>query len=242
MKDLQSKIEEVKRLMDYYEGLSQQQDPNKRIVIDAYINWYSAALVLFDGNGITPEDHYLKKFESVDNEGNGYVLYNNFRSIKSSFNVLINRIERMDKNTKGNIPNKKVFIVHGHDEMMRLTVAQYISSELKLEPIILNECPNGGRTVIEKFEEYSDVNFAIILLSPDDVGGSNRDDLNGRARQNVIFEFGYFVAKLGRGNVCALCKNKVEKPSDIDGVLYVPFDDNWKFSLLKQIKNAGIPV
>ena len=226
--------------MKDYEIISQQQDRNKINVINTYLKWHSAALILFDSYGLNHNDYYLKKFISVNNDGNGYVLYDNFKSIKSSFDVLINRIENMEIRT---ISNNKVFIVHGHDNVMKLEVANYILSELKLQPIILNECPNKGKTVIEKFEEYSkDVSFAIVLLSPDDVGGINKDDLKGRARQNVIFEFGYFVSKLGREKVCALYKYEIEKPSDIDGVLYIPFDGNWKFSLLKELKNAGIPV
>lgn len=240
MKDLTTEIAKVKELLRGYENISQQQDHNKRNVIDAYINWHSAALVLFDSYGIPPEDPYLKNFVSVNNRGNGYVLYDNFKSIKSSFDVLINRIENMEVSS---ISSNKVFIVHGHDNVMKLEVANYISSELKLQPIILNDCPNKGKTVIEKFEEYSkDVCFAIVLLSPDDVGGINKDDLKGRARQNVIFEFGYFVSKLGREKVCALCKDEIEKPSDINGVLYIPFNNNWKFNLLKELKIAGIPV
>lgn len=139
--------------------------------------------------------------------------------------------------------NKNVFIVHGHSKMMLLEVTNYIASELHLNPIVLSNLPNNGMTIIEKFERFSsDVQFAIILLSPDDVGGIDENHLKGRARQNVIFEFGYFVAKLGRNKVCALLNQDVEKPSDIDGVLYLPYDNHWKFNLLKEIKNAGVPV
>lgn len=139
--------------------------------------------------------------------------------------------------------NKNVFVVHGHSKMMLLEVTNYIASELHLNPIVLSLLPNNGMTIIEKFEHFSsDVQFAIILLSPDDVGGIDENHLKGRARQNVIFEFGYFVAKLGRNKVCALLNQDVEKPSDIDGVLYLPYDNHWKFNLLKEIKNAGVPV
>ena len=149
-------------------------------------------------------------------------------------------------NTTNNIMetnNKNIFIVHGHDKEMKLEVKDYVSSDLDLNPIVLNDLPNQGRTIIEKFEFYSKTTeFAIILLSPDDIGGKGIDSLQKRARQNVLFEFGYFVSMLGRDKVFALLKDEVEKPSDIDGVLYIPFNNDWKFNLLKELKNAGAPV
>lgn len=152
----------------------------------------------------------------------------------------------IDNNKINNImeaSNKNIFIVHGHDKEMKLEVKDYVSSELKLNPIVLNDLPNEGKTIIEKFEFYSKTTeFAIILLSPDDVGGKDTNTLRKRARQNVLFEFGYFVSMLGRDKVFALLKDEVEKPSDIDGVLYIPFNNDWKFSLLKELKHAGVPV
>lgn len=243
MKDLTSVIEKVKKLEKDYEFISQQQDHNTSEVIETYLNWYSAASILFDSCGLSLNDYYLNKFKSVDNARNGYGLYDNFKSIKSPYDVLINRIESMRARNENCISKEKIFIVHGHDDEMKFKITNYVSVELNLHPVILNDCPNEGMTVIEKFEKYSeDISFAIILLSPDDVGGKNIDDLKGRARQNVIFEFGYFVAKLGRKNVCAVYRNEIEKPSDIDGVLYVPFDDNWKYNLLRELKNAGLSI
>ena len=119
-------------------------------------------------------------------------------------------------------------------------------SQVGLEPIILHEQPNRGRTIIEKFEEYSQVGFAVAPLTPDDVGALQEDvrSLKSRARQNVIFEFGYFIGRLGRNRVCALTKGNVEIPSDYDGVIYIPLDDadGWKMKLVKELKNAGIAV
>jgi predicted nucleotide-binding protein len=99
---------------------------------------------------------------------------------------------------------------------MKESVARFLE-KLDLRPIILHEQPNKGRTVIEKFEAHSDVGFAVVLLTPDDVGGlaSSPDKLSRRARQNVILELGYFIGKLGRAKVCALYKEGVEIPSDI---------------------------
>ena len=139
----------------------------------------------------------------------------------------------------------KIFVIHGHDESARETVARFLE-KLELEPVILHEQPNKGRTIIEKFEEHADVRFAVVLLTPDDVGAvkDRKSDLRPRARQNVVFEFGYFIGRLGRERVCALAKGDIERPSDSDGILYVPLDDNdgWKMRLLRELNAAGFVV
>lgn len=138
-----------------------------------------------------------------------------------------------------------VFVVHGHDEATKEAVARFIE-HLKLKAIVLHEQPNMGRTVIEKFEAYANVGFAVVLLTPDDVGAAQakKDELRPRARQNVIFELGYFIAKLGRERVCPLYKEGVELPSDYLGVLYTQIDTAgaWRFALAKEMKKAGLPV
>ena len=141
--------------------------------------------------------------------------------------------------------SKKVFVIHGRDEGAKQTVARFLET-LDLEPVILHEQANLGRTIIEKFEDHADVGFAVVLLTPDDVGSlkNEKPNLKSRARQNVIFEFGYFIGNLGRERVCALVKSDVEKPSDYDGVLYIPLDgsDGWKMRLIKELKSAGYEV
>lgn len=108
-------------------------------------------------------------------------------------------------------------------------------ARLDLNPIILHEQPNKGRTVIETFEAYSDVGFAVPLLTPDDIGATKTtpEKLLSRARQNVILELGYFIGRLSRTRVCALYVEGVELPSDIHGVLYVPLDAGgvWRWKL-----------
>ena len=108
----------------------------------------------------------------------------------------------------------------------------------------MQEQPDRGRTIIEKFEEYAQVDFAIALFTPDDIGGLDGDDPQFRARQNVIFEFGYFIGKHGRKRVRALVKGNIEIPSDYSGVLYIPLDDSdgWKDHLLDELKDAGFNV
>lgn len=143
------------------------------------------------------------------------------------------------------LSSNKVFIIHGHDGGTKETVARFIS-QLGLEPIILHEQPSQGRTIIEKFEDHSDVGYAIALFTPDDIGSSIKetDNTRQRARQNVIFEFGYFLGKLGRHKVAGLVKGDIEAPSDYSGVLYIPIDEPgaWRILLIKELKSAGYDV
>lgn len=139
----------------------------------------------------------------------------------------------------------KVFIVHGQDETAKLDVARFIE-KLGFEAIILHEQVSSGKTIIEKIEEFSNVGYGVVLYTPCDLGAKKGDDKNlrARARQNVVFEHGYLIAKLGRRNVCALVKGEIEIPNDISGVVYVPLDDHkaWKLELAKELRNAGYSV
>ena len=140
--------------------------------------------------------------------------------------------------------SKKVFIVHGHDGEARETVARFLGN-IGFEPIILNEQANKGRTIIEKVEANADVGFAVVLLTPDDLGRANGDaDLEPRARQNVLLELGYFMAHLGRDKVCALRKGNVSIPSDFAGVVWEVMDDagGWKQKLARELVAAGHTV
>lgn len=139
--------------------------------------------------------------------------------------------------------SKKVFIVHGHDVAAREMLARFLES-VGLEPIILNEQANQGRTIIEKIEAHSDVGFAVILLTPDDEGRVKGGKLADRARQNVLLELGYFLAQLGRDKICALTKGDLEIPSDFAGVVWEPMDESggWKQSLGRELEAAGFHV
>lgn len=145
--------------------------------------------------------------------------------------------------------SKRIFIVHGHDEEMKQDVTRTIK-KLGLSPIILHELPNKGRTIIEKFTKHADdVSFALVLLSPDDIGyryQSKSKTPKPRARQNVIFEFGYFIGKLGRERVVALHKvsKNFEMPSDYSGVIFVPYESkgSWKFQIVQELKASGYEV
>ena len=140
----------------------------------------------------------------------------------------------------------QVFVVHGRDEARRDAVARFIS-KLGLTPVILHEQPNVGKTIIEKFIHYADVSFAVVILTGDDRGGlagSEPATLRARARQNVVFELGFFIAKLGRQNVCALYEEGVDLPSDYDGVVFVELDPKgaWQMQLAREMKHALLPI
>lgn len=140
--------------------------------------------------------------------------------------------------------NQKVFVVHGHDTGARESVARFLES-LELQPIILLEQPNSGQTIIEKFESHAaTVSFAVILLTPDDLGGAVGSSQADRARQNVIYELGYFTGKLGRGRACLLRKGNVDIPSDLAGVVYTELDtaEGWKLKLIRELKSAGFNI
>ncbi|WP_345861954.1 nucleotide-binding protein [Shewanella algae] len=123
-------------------------------------------------------------------------------------------------------------------------------SERDLPVLASERCPyklfSSGRTIIEKIEHYSDVGFAIVLYTPDDVGNvkSEAENLNVRARQNVVFEHGYLIGRLGRENVSALVDGKLELPNDISGVVYINLDEGsaWQLQLAKEMKQSGYDI
>jgi predicted nucleotide-binding protein len=138
--------------------------------------------------------------------------------------------------------SKRVFIVHGHDDGSRESVARFLE-RLGFVPIILREQPNKGRTIITKFrDEAANVGFAVVLMTPDDHGGPVGAQTQPRARQNVVFELGFFIGALGPGRVAAM-KGKVERPSDFEGVVYISLDQgSWKTDLGKELKEAGFEI
>jgi predicted nucleotide-binding protein len=138
----------------------------------------------------------------------------------------------------------EVFIVHGQDVATKTEVARFLE-HAGLTPIILHEQPNNGRTIIEKFEHHgANAGFAVVLLTPDDVGGTDPTKLRPRARQNVIGEMFWFAGKLGRKRVCALMKGDLEIPSDFSGVIYTAMDERgaWKMELLRELEAADYKV
>lgn len=120
----------------------------------------------------------------------------------------------------------RAFIVHGHDDLAVAELKDYLQNTLKWEePVVLRDQPNRGRTIIEKFEDFAErIDCVFVLLTPDDTGMDlSTNDEKRRARQNVVFELGFFYAQMGRrsGRVIALRKGAIELPSDIQGVVWI---------------------
>ena len=140
--------------------------------------------------------------------------------------------------------SRSVFIVHGHDEVLKVKVARFVE-KMGYKAIILHEQASRGQTVIEKIESSADVGFAIVLYAEDDAGNSKKEAqagrLNPRARQNVLFEHGYLIAKLGRARVASLVAGKPKLPSDVLGVVYIE-DANWEAAVAKEMKAVGFSV
>ena len=144
--------------------------------------------------------------------------------------------------------NRKIFVVYGHDDIAR-TQLEALLRRWDLDPIILDQQASGGQTIIEKLEEYSsEVGYAIVLATPDDEGKSkNEESLKARVRQNVVLELGMFLAKLGREKVAILLKESIdfEKPSDIQGLIYIPFSnkvDEVSISLIRELSRQGYNI
>jgi predicted nucleotide-binding protein len=139
----------------------------------------------------------------------------------------------------------EVFLVHGHDSGAKDSVARFIEG-LGLEPVILHEQATRGMTIIEKLEQHADACFAVVILTADDVGALRKEPKKRlpRARQNVIFELGLFIGRLGRSQIFALKKDDIELPSDYVGVGFIPMDEAgmWKEELEKEMKRAGCPI
>jgi predicted nucleotide-binding protein len=147
---------------------------------------------------------------------------------------------------------KKVFVVHGRDEIAKMNLEVFLR-EVGLEPVVLHRQADEGLTIIEKFEKHSDVGYAFILLTPDEVAYLAVEDSKPeserskefRARPNVIFEFGYFVGKLGRSRVCCLYTGNVSLPSDVSGMIYKRYErsiEEVAYSVIKDLKASGYDV
>ena len=147
-----------------------------------------------------------------------------------------NNLLQISEILSSNESSNKIFIVHGHDEGLKESVARFVE-KLGLEAVILHEKPDQNRSISQKLKDYSNVNFAIVLLSPDDEGKKIDDiKLKSRPRQNVILELGYFYGKLNGSHLCVINKDVEDLPSNYDGILYTPYDkkEAWKFKLAKE--------
>lgn len=188
----------------------------------------------------------------------------NFERAKSSFlKALVNTRIALNEDLFGELNkaesenispalSNKVFIVHGHDSELKNDVERFIH-EIGLQPVVLHRQVDAGATIIEKFEKHSDVGYAFILLTPDEVAYTRDQELLNdedrkkefRARPNVIFEFGYFVGRLGRDRVSCLHKGDVAIPSDLAGIVYKKIEssiESQAYSIIRELKAAGYKI
>lgn len=191
--------------------------------------------------------HYSNSGKTI-NEIGYESLINHISILESMLPTFISSSNTKDvkQSTKSEPERNRIFIVHGRDRTALLET-ENIVRRIGLEPIVLQRMANNGLTIVEKFEKYSNVRYAIVLLTPDDIGALNSEypDYKFRARQNVIFELGFFYGKLGRNNVCCINKANIEIPSDIDGIVYLPFRESVEeieLQLMKELKEAKIEV
>jgi predicted nucleotide-binding protein len=207
----------------------------------------------------SPPVRMIRAGDSVGVIGEGK---NKFEQAKSYYlGALKAALEILEQDTFGEVKvdrasatapmalSNKVFVVHGHDEKAKQEL-EILLTEMGLEPIVLHRQADGGRTLIEKFEHYSDVGFAFILMTPDEVAYLIMDEQKPdqergkerRARPNVIFEFGFFVGRLGRAKTCCLYRGDVVVPSDLSGLIYKRFEhavEETAWALARELKAAG---
>lgn len=180
------------------------------------------------------------------------------RDLQRNVNALVSLKERLEllpepSATPGEVgdatartPSKgdpRIFVVHGHHEATREKVVRQLEKAGPYEVIVLHERASRGKTIIEKLEQHaSRSDYAVVLLTGDDLGSPSTDPkrLQPRARQNVVFELGYFIGALGRSHVTVLYEDGVELPSDYNGVVYISLaDETWRFKLLQELRDAG---
>lgn len=182
--------------------------------------------------GSTPKSEFIEKCKT------------DLISTKAMFQTYLEEMEEdinQNQTTQRNLGFDKVFIVHGHDGELKQAVARLVEKQ-NLTAVILSEQANRGKTIIEKFEEHSDVGGAICLFTADDFGHAKSEpDDQPRARQNVVFEAGYFMGKLGRDKVIIIAENGVELPSDMQGIVYTD-KNNWELDVLKELRATGYTV
>lgn len=255
---------------DYHTKLSELDKTNiDEVINDTILPYLREEEFLFDGRMLIKSDirsikiyeteqtsEVLVNIENNRNRNNQFFFSSSKPSVvtydryskditKNIFTHASKNIPKKNKHTPSQIHDKnKVFIVHGHDNEVKLEVARFIE-KIGFEPIILHEQASNSKTIIEKIESYSDVGFGVVLYTDCDVGAKKSDfeHLNKRARQNVVFEHGFLIGKLGRANVCSLVKGDIETPNDISGVVYTSMDaGHWQIELAKEMKASGYTV
>jgi predicted nucleotide-binding protein len=180
---------------------------------------------------------------SMNNEGN---LVGRWKTEIGTEGILTAKRTDFKSHTTELPKSNSVFLVHGHDDGVKHSVARFLE-QLGVTPVILQEQINKGMTVIEKFEDFAArAGFAIVLMTPDDFGYQvgKEEEKKHRPRQNVVLELGYFAAHLGRSKTFVLVKGEIEMPSDVLGLVYESLDKNegWKIRLARELKAAGFEI
>jgi predicted nucleotide-binding protein len=232
-------LQEIIDLAKEYNNVRTFANLNSSSYIDMYLSWYAESRAFF-ASYFDQTDPVYNEFASYPTDVNGFSMGSNFVRQYPLFKVLVNKIQKKEMleplKTSKTI-YKKCFIVHGHESALKYEVARFIENELSIKAIILHEESNRGLTIIEKFEANKEVDFAVALWTYDDEGKNKQDsNLNPRARQNVVFETGFFFGHLGRGKVIVLKAPEIEIPSDYSGIVYISILGNWKHELSKEIK------
>lgn len=240
----ETSLADVSQLNELNDHVYSWEDFNKELIKRSFNNhqseYYEEYLNLNTSSGLA--DY----FRGVNTDNPSYKRDQAKQEILNSINWLKRLVEKLPLieeeasigtyYTKRKMFYNEGFLIHGHNQARKYEIARFIENDLKRKIAILHEKANEGRTIIEKFENYSSVDFAVALWTADDTGKANTEqDLKNRARQNVIFETGFFIGKLGRQNVVVLYEDGVEIPSDYSGVIFIPLADNWKDNLRKEI-------
>jgi len=248
-----TRLEHLKVLLDRYNGSPGPEEAMKLHqeicevygeVADAFVEVVGKQKIEVRGRGGI--SRYPNYFEAGYLSGRTFHAHQGYTELLKVIGIIKTRAAAPTALATPSGKGRRVFLVHGHDEAALQSCARFIE-KLGLPLTVLREEPNQGRTIIEKFIDYSDVGFAVVLLTGDDRGGAADkpyDEQSPRARQNVVFELGFFIGKLGRERVCALYEEGVEVPSDYQGVAFVKLDNRfaWRLELAKELRAAGLPV
>ena len=239
--------------------------------VKAFAEQYQKGRVLFTGKWIDVPDIEEIEIRETPYNSNTYksinpllpvgdIIFRDSYNLQTEAKVVTRQLFKsepkkfIEKSARQLIPSRNVFIVHGHD-VQPVKELKKMLIEFGLNPIVLHEQPSGSRTIIEKLEKYSDVGYAFVILTPDDLALPNTLPIipplppelpfKHRARQNVVLEFGYFMGLLGRDRVCCLHKGDVELPSDMHGIVYIPFEkslEECRDMIVKNLRDAGYKI
>jgi predicted nucleotide-binding protein len=222
---------------------------------ETYVKTYNRLLKDLQSLGFFKELNFIEPVPFSDQAfDSGFTKHEQakLREVTNTSNILLRKVKLLlsppasDTRMNNQVRSNKIFVVHGQDNEMKSAVTQTLQ-KLDLDPIILHEKPNSGRTLIEKISDYGHVSFAVVLLSPDDLAYPEEktpDEAKYRAKQNVIFELGYFLGILGRQNVVAIYRKKkdFEIPNNYNGVLWIEYKTGWYFELIKELQAANFDV